>query len=278
MRLVCFVVLLDSVSSHTCPSLEDLHSVLGDVKAHQVNNHEIYVDWSRLWPDINWACAVTVKVIVNGTTSFAVPFSDQKFLAIPVEPCQTLNVIIEAEFDDPNGSEATRVQSVPSLETKTFRPPSGNLNAQNLISLDFVQGNLKSFKLDAKFDDLVLDKECSKVTNVEVVLVKAINGEEINHSSVGTSDFSLVVDITKLLETCTTYNVIARLHGITGIKPVDIHLKTLTTNYNNDIQKAENLEYIYKVENLTVEIIERNQARLNWNKTEGDLIGQTILK
>lgn len=257
-----------------CPSVEDLNSHLEDVKTYQVNSHEVHADWSHLWPEVDWDCFTSVKVMLNGTPAMTIQ-NDKKFAGLAVEPCQNFDLLLEVEMTNQDGGVALQVQSLPSLETKTFRPPSGNKNAPVRISVEFEIGDLRSLKVQGKLDDLVLDQGCHKVTDIEIVVEKAIDGEdfkEIYHSSVGVSDFSLVIR-DKLLDLCASYNIVARLHGTNGTESEDIYLKRLNPRSQSHLLKAQESGFNYNVdvdiENLAVTGIGSNNASITWNKVKG---------
>ena len=249
MLSLCVFLLLGAVSSQQspeCPTPEQLLSKNNYPKTRQINSETLEVEWTHLWPDMDWStCVTSVEILVDNKVVETVSDFDQKIVQVTVEPCRDIEVVIVIgplsgqipEYEDP-----PKVKSFPSKDTKTFRPPKGMESAANNANIAYLKNDPTSVEVKLNFVDLVEDPACHKV--VDVVLVVREKEELLSAETdlfvkpVGIFRHHVEVITNKLIDFCAEYEILARLIGTEGTGSTDVLLSTLGPIKDADLEVA----------------------------------------
>ena len=207
-----------------CPTEVELKLKNNYPEFRQIDSTTMEVDWSHLWPDLNWeACVSSVAVVVDDVSVCLSDVGTKKLYVSDVESCKDLKVIVELELKHTPlleyESGELKVQSFAVKGAKIFREPNPRDDAQNDVDVAYLDNDPTSIKISAEFSDLVDNPSCNKVVNVGLIV------REMNAMVADTDVFAKNLGIFrrleeiisgKLVDFCAKYEILARFDGTEG--------------------------------------------------------------
>lgn len=156
-----------------CPTVSVLDDAKSDLRVEQVESNKVLVDWSKLWSFVEWSeCFSKVSIVVNENDEKLINVENvsAKSHVVEVTPCE--EVRFEVEVTLRGQDQELRVKSLRSEAAfKTYLPPKPKENVSVELGrhqdpngvIDVTKADLK-----VKFEDLVDDPGCHKVTGAEL--------------------------------------------------------------------------------------------------------------
>ena len=229
---VCLLVVFVPPSrGDECPTEVELKLKNNYPEFRQIDSSTMEVDWSHLWPDLDWRGCVSSVAVVVDDVSFNVDDVETKTLAVSAESCKDLKVMIELQLKQTPlleyESGEVKVQSFPSKGAKIFRSPKPRDDVQSNVDVAYLEDDPTSVKLTAKFSDLVDDPSCNKVVNVDLIVREKnplMPDTDVFVKNLGIFRHLEEIVSGKLDDFCAEYVIVARLVGIEGTQPVEVNL------------------------------------------------------
>lgn len=238
-----------------CPTSEELLSRNNYPKTRQINSETSEIDWTHLWPDMDWStCVTSVEILVDNSVVESISNFDQKLVQVPVEPCRDFEVVIQIGLMSgpaPEYGESPKVESFPSKDSKTFRPPKGKDTAVDKAIVAYLKYDPTSVKISLNFTDIVEDPACHKIVDVFLVvrekdvLLSAEN--DLLVKNVGVFRQLEEVLTNQLVDLCAEYEILARLIGTEGTGSTDVLLSTLGPLNDVELEAAYSAGFRHEI-------------------------------
>jgi len=216
-----FVLLFftSSALATKCPTLDHLR----DATLSQVDSYSAKVTWINDSSIVDWSnCVSTVDILVNNLIESTVR-GEVSSAIVNMEPCKSLFVEIRMNIREDYIEETGHKVIASKKKFKTFLSPNFTLDATEYISL--VQKSKFEAELSLKFDKVVENLTCKKVSRIEITVDEV--GKDGERSRVHTNETEtsrFIVWKLPLKSECVKHFVNIRLHGFGGTQPADLEL------------------------------------------------------
>ena len=106
-NLLVITVLLVSVqgSEEDCPTKNELELESGYPLIVPLNSTAVSVDWSNLWPSLDWtsSCVQAVSIIVNDDQPIEMDQMEITKTVVQVLPCVQLKIVVKLKLKEEEG-------------------------------------------------------------------------------------------------------------------------------------------------------------------------------
>jgi len=197
MRITVLLSLMTySVAVSVCPTKDEMEAAGGFPRAKQVASEAAFVEWSDLWPQVDWAeCFERTTLVVRqeGREMREVTLDDveARNMTVTLEPCLETRFAVKTTLagngDDDEGVEVTSLESERGFQT--FMPPRvrdlddvGGLYGKLSRGVQTWPGgpvDLSKASVQISFRMVADDPVCRRVTGAELRFRRKSNDTEI---------------------------------------------------------------------------------------------------
>lgn len=249
MALLLIFLIHLAFASAICPDKETLEDIVTFPEIGQIDSQHVFVNWTRLWPEVSWSdCFSSAVIVINDRDVVDVEDLSVKAQKLKVPPCQEVRVLIEITLM----GTSEDVQSMPSeRDFQTFQGPKGKI-----LSLDSAKEvitykqhfndtlDLSTIQIETSFLQVVEDPTCHRVARVE--LRYRVVGTDLWNVVKSMDLFNRLKEEITGLDLCSEYEVALELIGTTGTEPTTVILGRIGPPTKEIIRKAVRSKFNYE--------------------------------
>jgi hypothetical protein len=284
MVLLLLLISVIVTVSGECPASDVLSDQQAEPAIEQVGSKVARVDWSDLWPDIDWTeCFSEAKIVSEKADEISIDLN-AKEAEVTVEPCtETRFKVVATTVADGVKVESHRTRR----GFKTSKPPMGKQPPEDSklhsYRVDVNNGIMDLTKIDltVAFADVADDPSCNRVNATELRFRKV--GSESDVWTVADRPGmhpTLKMTVEGLDDVCASYEVVLVLMGTDGTESSEVKLVTVGPVSPETRMLAYESGFMYNVTGpdiLSISDIGANGAIARWPESDcADYYAMTV--